>query len=61
MLMGHCLRFSLDWLHSDFSSFELTDCSNCPWTLILGDWMYAQNYAGDVVWVPVVVVSISDP
>lgn len=61
LLTGHSLRSPLDRLHPDFGTPEPSGSFNWPKTFLPVDWVYARHYAGDVVWVPTVVVHISSP
>lgn len=61
LLMGCHLQSSLEQLHLNFSAVEPTDCAKPPQTFIRRDLVYAHNYAGDIVWVPVVVVGVFLP
>lgn len=61
LLMGHRLRTPLDWLHLDFAVIEPVGSAGAPQSFVPRDRVFTRNFAGDVLWLPAVVLGISGP
>ncbi|CAI5793321.1 XP_028570936.1uncharacterized protein K02A2.6-like [Podarcis lilfordi] len=61
LLMGRRLRSPLDRLHPDFAMAKPPGCANAPRSFVPGNQVFAQNFVGDIPWVPATVVGVTGP
>ncbi|CAI5783448.1 XP_028570936.1uncharacterized protein K02A2.6-like [Podarcis lilfordi] len=61
LLMGSRLRSPIDRLHPEFAVAEPPGCANAPRSFVPGNQVFAQNYVGDIPWVPATVVGVTGP
>lgn len=61
ILMGRCLRTTLDRMHPSYSLEKPLDSGGLVWEFKLGHPVYARNYIGHPLWIPGKVAAVIGP